>query len=207
MSSEAEVEVIRLLGTALWVGLAAVVFRALQGPLAEYVLPRLSGVKVAGVEVAFLEKGLRTAAAERSVSLPAGSSGRVARRAQRSEEVARGARVLWVDDLPDSTVSERAVLGSIGVIVDIALDTAEALTRVETAKFDLIISDIERGGDQAAGISFARALARRRASPLLIFYVAEFDPERGLPTGVLGGTTRPDELLHLVLDGLSRVRG
>lgn len=207
MGSEAEVEIIRLLGTALWVGFAAVVFRELRGPLVERVLPRLSGVRVAGVELEFLENGLRVAAAERDVVLPAGSSGRVARRAQRSEEITRGARVLWVDDLPDSTASERAVLGSLGVVIDIALDTTQALARLDTTTFDLIISDIERGGDSAAGISLAGLLARRDIAPRLVFYVAEFDPERGVPEGVVGGTTRPDELLHLVLDGLSRARG
>jgi hypothetical protein len=33
-----------------------------------------------------------------------------------------------------------------------------------------------------------------------------FKPERGTPGDAIGITNRPDELVHLVLDGLERVR-
>jgi hypothetical protein len=41
----------------------------------------------------------------------------------------------------------------------------------------------------------------------VVFCILNLDPGRGTPGDAVGITNRPDELIHLVLDGLERVRG
>ena len=40
----------------------------------------------------------------------------------------------------------------------------------------------------------------------VIFYVGRPEPEKGAPAGAFGLTNRPDQLLQLVVDALSRTR-
>jgi hypothetical protein len=41
----------------------------------------------------------------------------------------------------------------------------------------------------------------------VIYYVGRPNPDAGVPADAFGVTNRPDQLLHLVIDALSRVRG
>jgi hypothetical protein len=41
----------------------------------------------------------------------------------------------------------------------------------------------------------------------VIFYVGRPEPGAGVPAGAFGLTNRPDQLLQLTIDALSRVRG
>ena len=41
----------------------------------------------------------------------------------------------------------------------------------------------------------------------VIFYIGRPEPGAGVPAGAFGVTNRPDQLLQLVVDALSRVRG
>ena len=63
--------------------------------------------------------------------------------------------------------------------VDVATDSASALSRLSLEQF--------------------RALAQ--ATPV-VFYVADFDRQRGVPAGAFGITDDVDELVHLVMDVL-----
>lgn len=40
----------------------------------------------------------------------------------------------------------------------------------------------------------------------VIYYIGRPDPGAGVPPGAFGVTNRPDQLLQLVIDALSRVR-
>jgi len=41
----------------------------------------------------------------------------------------------------------------------------------------------------------------------VIYYVGRPNPDAGVPLGAFGLTNRPDQLLQLTIDALSRVRG
>jgi CheY-like chemotaxis protein len=58
----------------------------------------------------------------------------------------RGARVLWVDRTPTNNVLEQGVLEDIGIRVQLALTTKDALA-LSPQGFDLVISNITRPGD------------------------------------------------------------
>ena len=129
----------------------------------------------------------------------------VARRTKYILPLLANARILWVDDRPENNLYERALLGNVGVSVDAVASTEEALYMCQRLRYDLIVSDMERGGNHKAGIELARAvtLSDSQSTPL-IFYVGNADPTKSVPTGAFGITSRPDELLHLVFDVLER---
>ncbi len=128
------------------------------------------------------------------------------RRAALAAPALRGAKVLWIDDRPEGNLGERRLLEELGVAVAQAASTDIALERLDEEPFDLVISDIERGGDPAAGLEALPALHRVAPGIPVIFYIARLDPHRGTPQGAAGITDRVDELLHLVLDVLERRR-
>jgi CheY-like chemotaxis protein len=115
-------------------------------------------------------------------------------------------RVLWVDDKPAGNVAEARLLRSLGVDVENALATAEALDRLRTdpARFDLVVSNWTREGRE-----FVDAIRRAGHKLPTVFYVGRDTPERQAKAAALGaiGLTRaPDQLLKLVLIELSTAR-
>jgi CheY-like chemotaxis protein len=70
-------------------------------------------------------------------------------RASRNAPSILGARVLWVDDTPDTNRLERQALDAIGIETFLAEDTREALVLLPRLHPDLIISDVIRDKDKA----------------------------------------------------------
>lgn len=128
------------------------------------------------------------------------------RRASLARDVFEGSRVLWIDDEIDSVELEKQTLEHLGIRVTTARTTQEALGQLRTASFDLILSDIERAGDPDEGVLVIPQFEEIDPNTPIIFYIAQFDEQRGIPQGASGITNRPDELLHLVLDQLERAR-
>lgn len=182
-----------LIGFAAWIGRDAI--RAL--------IKRVDKVSIAGIELQ-LRDDLQAAATARNQDLPGNELTRAARRLAASKDLVEGAKLLWVDDVPDSIVRESRLLEQAGAQITRALSTTAAFDKLNQENFDLILSDINRDGDKQAGIDFAAALAQRKNPPPLIFYVGTV--RRPPPEHAFGITNRPDELIHLVLDSLARSR-
>jgi CheY-like chemotaxis protein len=128
----------------------------------------------------------------------------VARRARVVRPLLHGARALWVDDNPSNNLYERMTLASLGVMLDLALTTDEALYMAARVSYDLVLSDMRRGSNPAAGIEILDELRRHGLSTPVVFYTALADPTRPTPIGAFGLTNRPDELLHYAFDVLER---
>lgn len=128
----------------------------------------------------------------------------VYRRATLVHEIIRGRRVLWVDDNPSYNFHERVALAEIGVAADVAISTSEALQAVTRLNPDLIVSDMERHGQEDAGLELLTSLSTHGLTVPVIFYVGRVEKERGTPPGAFGIADRPDEVLHLILDALER---
>lgn len=128
------------------------------------------------------------------------------RRAALVAPALEGARLLWIDDNPAGNTWERATFEALNVEVTTAGSTEEAVHRLSVDSFDVIISDISRDGDHAAGLTALPQLQEIAPDTPVLFYVGRADPARRAPEGALGLTDRPDELLHLVLDVLERRR-
>lgn len=116
----------------------------------------------------------------------------------------RGRRVLWVDDRPSLTFYERLALTQMGLAVDVASTTRQGLTAALQLKPDVILSDMERDGQQDAGIEFLNALRVNGVTVPVVFYISRLDLQKGTPGGAFGITSNPAEMLHLVLDVIER---
>jgi hypothetical protein len=168
----------------------------------------LSSVKLpGGIEFTF-RAHLDDAIANRpSSAVSDAARTRVLRRATRDVATTDGARILWVDDTPDGNLPERKLIRSLGIMIDLAHTSEEGIDALGRADYDLIISNMSRGGNADEGARFlARVRAAGRLEPV-VFYILNLDPSRGTPGDAVGITNRPDDLVHLVLDGLERVRG
>ncbi len=182
-----------LVGVLLWVGRDTV--RELLG--------RVDKVSIAGVELE-LRDDLEAAAAARGQTIGNDALSKAARRLAASASLTKGAKLLWVDDIPAGIVNESRLFEQAGIVITRALTSVDAFAKLDMNNYDLVLSDISRGGDNKAGIHFSDALAGRQNAPPLIFYVGA--AQRPCPAHAFGITDRPDELIHLVLDVLARLK-
>lgn len=188
----------------IWGVVALVVMRWIGIDAIRFALARLNKIGVAGLELEFREE-LEAAVEARGKPAPVGQVGRVARRLVASGSLVRGARILWVDDEPDNNRLEVRPLEAAGASIVFARSTDKAIEAAIHAPFDLVISDIARGDDAGAGLRMPGELAARGVGIPVIFYVGQ--AQKPAPPDAFGIADRPDELLHLVLDGLARQRG
>ena len=66
------------------------------------------------------------------------------------------------------------------------------------------ISDMLRCNKITAGLKFLGQFRKENKAAPVIFYLAVFDAQKGVPAQSFGVTNGPDELLHLILDVLER---
>lgn len=127
------------------------------------------------------------------------------RRAASVGHALQGARILWVDDHPESYAWERELFRSLGVVIVSVEATDSALACVEKESFDLVLSDIQRDREPMDGIEGARQINAIKPHLPIVFYVGDLTSNR-IPEPAMGITNEPNELLHLVLDRLERAR-
>jgi DNA-binding NtrC family response regulator len=140
------------------------------------------------------------------VIIPPKDQQRVLDRAKKNLALFKDARILWIDDMPDTLRNEYKMLERLRIDIDLATSETEAEHRLQTDKYDLILSDIARGDNRKAGLEFLGKYAKREQRVPFIFYVGVLHPEKGVPGYAFGITHRPDELLHLIMDALERVK-
>jgi PleD family two-component response regulator len=127
------------------------------------------------------------------------------RRAARVGHALHGARILWVDDRPETNAWERELFRSLGVVVVSVETTESALASFEKESFDLLLSDIHRDCEAMDGIEGATQIHAVRPHIPIVFYVWDLTSHH-IPEPAVGITNEPNELLHLVLDRLERAR-
>jgi CheY-like chemotaxis protein len=212
--------IIRAIASLLWVLLAAFVVWLLRQPLTAAVA-RLASFEAFGVKFALSGGAALDAAIELAqknpawpVEVPAADRKAALDRANANRSVLEGAEILWVDDRPSNNRNEARMLRSFGTLITFAATTDEASRALQTADeqhqpFDLILSDISRDlptSDPVAGITMLPRLRNAGFRQPVIYYIGRPNPDAGVPAGAFGVTNRPDQLLQLVIDALSRVR-
>jgi CheY-like chemotaxis protein len=110
-----------------------------------------------------------------------------------------------VDDYPRNNAYECRSLAALGIHVEFVTSTDEALAKVRTGAYDVILSDMARERPDA-GLVMLRRLRESGCRTEVIFYVGQLDKRRGLPIGAFGITNQPEPLLHYVFDVLERQR-
>jgi CheY-like chemotaxis protein len=209
-------EIVKNLPAILWFFLVCVIFLKFYKPIRYELLPNLSGFKAMGVEFSFanvknsitqaIELAEKTTQTQWKVIIPEADRQRVLERVKKHLLLFRDVRVLWIDDVPDSLHNERKMLQRLQVDIDFVKNSAEAMKLLQGADYDIVLSDILRDGDPAAGVKFLQEYGKEPQRPPFIFYIGFFQPEKGVPPYAFGITHRPDELLHLIMDALERVK-
>lgn len=119
-----------------------------------------------------------------------------------------GARILWVDDYPSNNAYERRAFESLGISIDTALSTEEALERLRRhTGYSAIISDMGRPPDQEAGYTLLRAVRDMGLQTPFFIYAGSNRPEykaRARSEGAQGSTNDPIELFSLVTEALAK---
>jgi CheY-like chemotaxis protein len=152
-----------------------------------------------------METDMENAVMERShASMPEVAKDALFLRMAYVREKKLAARALWIDDTPDSNRFEWGMLESVGLQFERAASSQEALEKLQTGAYDLVISDVARENNPREGLDFLQGLPENlRATPFL-FYVGRTDRSRGVPPYAFGIADMPDELAHLTLDVLER---
>ena len=164
---------------------------------------RATKLGFAGVELE-LSGEVQEVAEARDITLPAGLRDQLVRRMKTIGPMLRSSRILWIDDNPSNNIPEIGILRKLGVLIDFAKTDEEARRKMEGAIYDIVITDMGRANDGEAGAKLLPELLSSISSPFVIFYVGA---QRDTPCGAFGLTTRPDELLNLILDATERRRG
>lgn len=205
---DATSQLISILPEILWFGLAVVAMVIFYRPLNQLLLS-LSNLKVGNVELSFVQKAMDSAlelakkSPQWNVSVSQKQKEIVLSRAKHNRAIIEGKKILWVDDSPQNNTNETRMFRQLNVDVVSAKSTAEALEMLADDQFDVIFSDIARTRP-TSGIEMLEELKAVTRKPPVIFYVGILNPDRGTPAGAFGVTNRPDELLHLFIDAISR---
>jgi PleD family two-component response regulator len=78
----------------------------------------------------------------------------VARRAARLQPIIRGGRVLLVNDVPAEMEWVIGILRGLGVVVEVATNSVDAISMLTQHQFDVVISDMRRGETPDEGMRF-----------------------------------------------------
>lgn len=212
------VEIIRVSPSFVWALIVGLALLALHSPILrlidqgrfqEFTVVGLFSVKLADVAGPGSSKP-----SEKELSILDSRSARIA-------DLAKGKRILWVDDgHPRQNRQEREALQSFGIIVHIASNTEEAREYISLYEYSAILTDLEReNGDpigscdilqrpdiENAGCELLRQLGELQGSkmPRSIIYSARSDIGFGMPPFARGMTNKVDELIHLVFDAIER---
>ena len=81
-------------------------------------------------------------------------------------------RILWVDDNPADVANEAGAFRELGIQVDHATDTDSALTRLQSGRYDLVISDLARGGENEAGLILMRTMRADNIDTPVVIYTS-----------------------------------
>jgi CheY-like chemotaxis protein len=204
------VELARALPTVLWILFFIGLLVSLREPILKVLLPRLGSVEVMGFKFDFqaTREELNQAIKKQGLTVSDDDLSLVLRRAQRLQEIVKGAQVLWVDDHPEYNPNIYRVLDKLGVEVDKVTNTEGALQMLEwNTGYDLVITDIGRGDDPDAGLKMLKQMRESNIKKFTVLFVRRLDESRGTPPYAFAITDRADQLIHYILDILERQRG
>jgi CheY-like chemotaxis protein len=224
-STPVGIEIAKVIPPFLWILLAFYIASWVIIPTVEAVR-RGQGVELKMSEFTLkvveqrLHNASQTKGSRLSASEAAAAFGPLADRIERSRRQLNGATVLWVDDgHPVQNAFERRAIGALGVAIDTARSTDEALALLDQGlPYDAVVTDLSRPGQMGkacyAGSSLApragcELLARLRercgaSIPPTIVYTGTLQPQFGTPAFAFGMTNRVDQLMMLLLDAFER---
>lgn len=203
---ELTLETIRIIPSLLWFGfLLFLIFRYRHQIV--ILISKISKVKLPWFEVEFIREELKKASEKtKPGNIPTwGEQVSLFKRAEfvKANKVVLNA--LWIDDFPSNNISESRILEEIGLKITFVPSSEEALIFIQANRYDLILSDIERNGDNLQGISFLKTLVELyRIDIPTIFYTNSEKQKQGVPLHAFAIASMPIELIHFCLDIMER---
>ena len=194
-------ETLKLVPQLAWVLVGACILFLFVGPLLRTLEQgNITKLGIGVVQIEFAQKKIEQAATAQKQTVPTALKARI----ERVPRVVFDAAILWLDDDPAKNVAERRALASLGLTVDTARTTAEALTMLSAGRYHIIISDFYRkeadntpclkpeSPEDPGGCDLISQLNRsfekenrgktpERAQPPVIFFGRIFPPENGAP--------------------------
>jgi hypothetical protein len=167
---------------------------------------RITKFKGLGIEAEFASKELDSAIASQQVVVSADDRSRALKRLNMAAPLLRDARLLWVDDEPARTRSERALLEKIGARITTVKTSAEAERELVENEYLLVLTDLKREGRKTEGLDFVKRTVDSGTYRWTIAYVGTDQWGIPRPAYLFGITNRPDQLIHYVCDIAERER-
>ena len=116
-------------------------------------------------------------------------------------------KVLWVDDRPQNNVLERQAFEQLGIAVELALSTDEALDALQTDDFDLVVTDMGRPEGARAGYDLLTQIQNLGLNVPVIIYSIDGASEEHVAeakaAGAYASTSGPTQLLRHVTAALA----
>ncbi|GHD02890.1 response regulator [Pseudorhodoferax aquiterrae] len=189
------------LASLAWPAVAVFLLVWLRGPVGELIASakqRKFKIVLAGNELSMEEAAqqqsqvvldLQAKLAELEKRLGPPPEAAAAPMAARAVPVARGQRVLWVDDIPRNNSYLIAALQDRGVEVDTALSTDEGLARFAAQRYDVVVTDMGRPEGRTAGIDLVRRLRALGTQVPLYIYCSVDSAKRWRDEALQAGAT------------------
>jgi CheY-like chemotaxis protein len=120
-----------------------------------------------------------------------------------------GTALLWVDDKPENNTQLVQWFEEQGMRVDLALDTAEGLARLEGGDYTAIITDMGRPSGRRAGYELLREVVRRPDHPPVIIHSTSKSlnhHRRAVDHGALGSSANVDQIAEWVRQAIEQSR-
>jgi CheY-like chemotaxis protein len=126
--------------------------------------------------------------------------------AEMIKDLLRGARILWVDDLPLANAAIFRFLNTYGVNIDHARTTIEAVRALEwsASAYEVVVSDMERDGNGKAGLELLAEIkgleAKLNTKITVIIFINKYDASKGTPDGAALITNRVEFLFKKIFN-------
>ena len=130
-----------------------------------------------------------------------------------NKKIAR-AKLLWVDDQPENNIYPRSAKEAVDIQITLSKSTEDALEKVHSHTYDIIISDMGRQPlnpqapyDNRAGFTLLDKLRDQHIFTPFIIYAGSSSAEHQAETkrhGGFGTTNNPQMLLQMVIDAIEQ---
>lgn len=114
----------------------------------------------------------------------------------------KAGRILWVDDRPKNNQYTKEAFESVGISVDIALSTREALEKLNTQTYNAIISDMGRVEGPREGYILLDKIRELGLETPFFVHAGSSSTQHKIETQRHGGqgcTSNPSELFEMVM--------
>lgn len=113
-----------------------------------------------------------------------------------------GHSILWVDDLPENNYWPRRLFTDFGADVVPVLSNDEAIDEAKSRHFDVVVSDIDRGGGEP-GSKLGMRLKMIGVHVPIVFFVSFVDPSKPIP---YAGVTITNDVVSMLTSVFSILR-